>query len=245
MASTQSIGFWRGFAAPFSAARQLLGLPRAWPYMLVPALVFLLLEAGFVAVSWRFVRPWVRDVFTGQAWWQHGASVISWLAVLLAAALGWLLSATFAPALSSPALERVVDIAETSLSAPARAPLGFFAEFSCGLRSLLLSSLVSLPVFIALTLLEMVAPPVAVVTTPLKLLIGALGVAWGLFDYPLSLRGVGARERFAFMRRHFAAVFGFGLAFSLVFWLPCFGILMLPIGVFASTRLYWQIQRAQ
>ncbi|HYP86774.1 MAG TPA: hypothetical protein VEQ59_01435, partial [Polyangiaceae bacterium] len=79
---------------------------------------------------------------------------------------------------------------------------------------------------------------------PLKLLIGALGVAWGLFDYPLTLRGVGALQRLAFVRRHFSAVLGFGVAFSLVFWLPCFGILMLPVGAAAATRLYWQIERS-
>jgi uncharacterized protein involved in cysteine biosynthesis len=93
-------------------------------------------------------------------------------------------------------------------------------------------------------LLELFVPPLAVVITPLKLLLGALGVAWGLFDYPLTLRGIGARQRFAFMKRHFTVVLGFGSAFSLLFWLPCVGLLMLPVGVAAATRLYWEIERA-
>ena len=80
--------------------------------------------------------------------------------------------------------------------------------------------------------------------SPLKLLLGALGVAWGLFDYPLTLRGIGARQRLRFMSQHFAVVLGFGSAFSLVFWLPCFGLLMLPVGVAAATQLYWEIERA-
>jgi hypothetical protein len=46
------------------------------------------------------------------------------------------------------------------------------------------------------------------------------------------------------MSRHFAVVLGFGSAFSLVFWLPCLGVVMLPVGVAAATQLYWEIERA-
>jgi uncharacterized protein involved in cysteine biosynthesis len=45
------------------------------------------------------------------------------------------------------------------------------------------------------------------------------------------------------MRRHFSAVLGFGAAFTLVFWVPCFGTLMLPVGVAAATALYWAALR--
>ena len=51
MAKAQRLGFWRGFSAPFGAARRLFGLPQAWPWLLVPALVFVLLELAIVAVS--------------------------------------------------------------------------------------------------------------------------------------------------------------------------------------------------
>jgi uncharacterized protein involved in cysteine biosynthesis len=246
MQAVRSIGFWRGFAAPFGALRQLASLPRAWPFVAVPALAFVAIEAAIVCASWRFLAPWLRhELLGGRTLRNLTASAASWFAVLVVAALGLLLAALLAPAISAPALERIVRLVEVDLRAPARAPLGFFAELGCGVRSLLLGSIITLPLVIALTLLEIVAPPLAVATTPLKLLLGALGVAWGLFDYPLTLRGVGARERFAFMGRHLSAVLGFGLAFSLVFWLPCFGIIMLPVGVAAVTRLYWEIERAQ
>jgi len=241
-----AIGFWRGFVAPFGALRQLIGSPRAWPLMLVPALVFGLLEALVVAASWHFLKPWVSGWLAGDGTLrQVGATAASWLAVAMAALIGWLLAGFLAPVVSAPALEGIVSITETELGVPARAPLGFVAEFWCGFRSLLMSTAVTLPLVVALTLLEMVVPPAAVVATPLKLLLAALGLAWGLFDYPLTLRGIGARERFAFMRRHFSVVLGFGAAFSLVFWLPCCGLVMLPVGVAAATRLYWAIERAQ
>jgi uncharacterized protein involved in cysteine biosynthesis len=241
----KAIGFWCGFVAPFAAARQLLGLPRAWPLMLVPLLMFGLVEAIVVGVSWRFLKPWAYAELSGGGSLQElGATAASWISVLFAGVLGWFVAGLLAPALSAPALERVVGITEQDLAVPARAPLGFLAEFWCGFRSLLVSSAVSIPLVVALTLLEMIVPAVALVATPLKLLLASLGVAWGLFDYPLTLRGVGARARFAFMRRHFSVVLGFGAAFSLLFWLPCFGIAMLPVGVAAATRLYWEIERA-
>lgn len=242
MAGRAVVGFGRGFAAPFGAARSLLGTPRAWPLALVPAIVFVVLEGAVVLGAWHYVKPWVNERLAGGGSWQAtGAVVASWLSVVLITGLGWLLSAQLAPALSAPALERIVAIVERELGAPERRELGFFAELACGLRATLLSLAVTLPLIIGLTLLELVASPVAVVTTPLKLAIGALGVAWSLFDYPLTLRGMRLRERLAFLRRHFAAVFGFGVAFSLLFWVPCFGVLMLPLGVAGATRLYWEI----
>ena len=138
-----------------------------------------------------------------------------------------------------------MGLVELELRAPPRAALGFWAELGCGLRSLLLSSVITVPIVLGLTLLELLLPPAAVVATPLKLMIAALGVAWGLFDYPLTLRGIGARQRLAFVNHNAGAVLGFGAAFALLFWLPCCGILMLPVGVIAATRLYWEIERAQ
>lgn len=245
MSSAQAVGFWRGFSSLFVALKSLLRAPSAWPFALVPVVIFFLLEAGFVSLSWLVVKPWVDEAVTGPGRWRElSGDVASWASFLLTAALGWVVSAFFVPPLSAPALERLVAIVEAELAVPERAPLGVLAELWCGLRSSLVSSAISLPLILALTLLELLVPPIAIVATPLKLLIGALGVAWGLFDYPMTLRGIGVRQRFAFINRHAAPVLGFGTAFALVFWLPCCGVLLLPVGVIAATRLFWQIERA-
>jgi uncharacterized protein involved in cysteine biosynthesis len=253
MVTRHAIGFGRGFLAPFGAMGSLLRSPRAWPFALVPSLLFGVLELAFVALAWLYLRPRVTQAVAGASWleWigiealQRAVPELASLgAVLLAAWLGWRLSAPLASALSSPALERLVGITEAELGAPERAPLGFLSELGCGARSMLLGLALTVPLEVALTLLELLIPPVSVVTTPGKFLLGALGVAWGLFDYPLTLRGMRARERFSFMIRHLSVVLGFGIAFALVFLVPCFGTLMLPVGVVAATRLYWVIERA-
>jgi uncharacterized protein involved in cysteine biosynthesis len=239
-----ALGFWRGFSALFSALRTLAGMPRVWPLMLVPAVVFSLLELTCVALSWHFLEPWVaRNISGSGALHRFGTLALTLGLVTIAGVLGWVVAGLLTPMLSSPALERVVLHCERQLGVPERRPLGFWAELGCGARSLLVSSLLTLPLLLGLTLLELVAPPTAVVVTPLKIVIGALGIAWGLFDYPMTLRGLGARARLGFMGRHFSAMLGFGAAFTLVFWVPCFGTLMLPVGVAAATALYWSAER--
>lgn len=234
------VGFARGFVAPIGAAKQLLTTPRAWPFALVPAVVFLVLESGVVLASWRYLKPWVdRSVGGGGLGWFFGV-----VSVLVLAALGWWLSLQLTQTLSAPALERIVGIVESDLGAPERAPLGFFAELACGLRATALSLALTLPLIAGLSLLELVASPLAIVTTPLKLLLAALGLAWSMFDYPLTLRGMGVSDRLHFASRHFSAVLGFGVAIFLVFWIPCLVVLMLPVGVAGATRLYWEIERA-
>jgi CysZ protein len=232
----------------------LFRLTSAWPYACVPIVVFLLLETICVYASLRFVKPWLDTVLTvdddwggALAWLLTKLAVAgAWLGTLGAVALGWLVSLLLAQPVSAPALERIVTIVERDLGAPARTPLGVLAEFWCGLRSALVSGAVTVPLIIGLTLLELLFPVTAVVATPLKLLIGALGVAWSLFDYPLTLRGVGARERVALMRRHASLVLGFGAAFALVAAIPCCGALvMLPLGVVAATQLLFEIDGAR
>jgi CysZ protein len=244
-AKQQALGFWRGFSALFAASRSMLSQTRAWPFALVPALVFVLLEGAVVYGAIELVKPAINAKLSGEGFWRELlGDAAAWLAVVVTAGLGWIVSAALTPPISAPALERIVGIVEQELGVPERKPLSLLAEFWCGFRSMLLGSAITLPIVIGLTLLELVFAPAAVVTTPLKLIVGALGVAWGLFDYPLTLRGVRARERFAFVNRHAGVVLGFGSAFALVFWLPCCGIIMLPVGVAAATRLLWEIERS-
>jgi len=167
-----------------------------------------------------------------------GASALSWFSVAVGGVVGWFVAALLTPLLSAPALERIVGLVEADLGAPPRRALGALGELACGLRAAALGIALFLPPVIALTLLELALPPVAVITTPIKLALGALGVSWNLLDYPLTLRGIGARARIAFVKAHAASALGFGAAFTLSFWLPCCGILLLPVGVAAATELF-------
>jgi CysZ protein len=233
--------FWLGFSSLPAGIKLLLEVPRALGYAVVPSFIFLLLEGGFIWLSVRLLQPWVTALLTS-AFNADTASALGWLATALAAVMGWVFAGLLAPVISAPALERIVRAIETELGAPPRPPLGFWKELWCGLQCQLFGSVLAIVFMTILTSAELLLPHTAIIATPSKLLIGALGLAWGLFDYPLTLRGMPVRERLAFLQRHAACVIGFASSFALAFWLPCCGVVLLPAGVAASTLLVVKLQ---
>jgi uncharacterized protein involved in cysteine biosynthesis len=90
---------------------------------------------------------------------------------------------------------------------------------------------------VLLTVVGWIFPPAVFVTFPLKVLLGALMIAWDLVDYPLALHGVRLGDRFRWAGRNFFAVLGFGLSATLFFAVPGLGLLALPCGVAGATRM--------
>jgi len=239
------LGFWEGFSSLLEGVKLLWRLPRAWPFALVPTLLFLLFEGAFATLTLRYLKPWVLSALAGEGTLRDVASqAAAWTATVVAISVGWIVAGLLAPASSGPALEHVVSLVEKEIGAEPRASLGFWRELWCGLRAQFLGAALALSIIIVLTMLEFFVPPTVVITTPSKMLVGALGLAWGLFDYPLTLRGVPARERLVFLQQHAAPLAGFGCAFALAFWLPCCGVVLLPAGVAAATSLLERLRRA-
>src|SRR5262249_35724159 len=149
------------------------------------------------ALAVLVARPWllVRLPHATGAFGRAGSGIAGWGFALVCSVLGWYLALALAPTLSAPALERIVDVVERRAGAPARARLGFWRELGCGLRSLAGAACLALPASALLWLVGVVVPAATPVTLPLGSFVGALLVAWGLFDYPLTLRGFGFRRR--------------------------------------------------
>lgn len=237
------VGFRVGFASVFRAFGFLLRAHRLWPIACVPGLLLLVLAAAAVGGALFGLRPaivaWLSPEGTGAA--AVGATIAGWLLSALAALAGLLVAVALTPPLSAPALERIVTERERTLAAPERRPLGFFVEMWFGLKAQLFAAAFAVPLLTALWVVDLLAPPAAVVTVPLKIIVVAFALAWNLLDYPLTLRGVGLRDRLSLLRAYKGATFGFGVAFAALFWLPCFQVLMLPVGVAAATELVWRL----
>lgn len=241
--------FWFGASSVFRGAGFVVASPRAWPYALVPALLLSLLVAGFGTLSLTVVRELVLGWALGTdappapdgSFGRFFAEVAAWAVTLVALAAGIVVALAITPPLSGPALERIVALREAELGAPPREDLGFFAEMLCGLRAQAFLLFFAVPIVIALWIVEIFFPPAAIVTAPLAFLVTSFSLAWNLFDYPLTLRGVRMRDRFGLAMRHKPAFFGFGIAFAILFWVPCLGVLLLPVGAAASTHLLWRI----
>jgi len=216
--------------------------PALWPFALFPAALAAGLSALGVWASLSLLVPAVAQAFSSDGTLGGGAAqAIAWAAGLGAAAIAIFFAMAIAPPLSGPVLERIVAAQEADLGAPPRKPLGFFAEMGCGVRSVVFGAMLIVPSQAILWFADVLVPGAAFVTPPLKLLVAALAIAWNLVDYPLTLRGVPMRERFAVVMANRRAVLGFGLAFAALFWLPCCGLLLLGVGVAAATRLVWTV----
>jgi CysZ protein len=224
---------WRGFGF-------ITGQRSTWALAAVPVLVFTALALVLGWFSIAHVGPWLAEVVLPEAESALGTSIkvgVRWLGAALSGYVGLLLAALLAPPLSAPALEALVRQQEAALGLPARPPHGFWRELVTGFSAQLLAIGVTVPLLAVLWIAALVVPVLGPFVLLLKGLIVAAAVAWNLFDYPLTLRGIPASERLGIVRRHVGATFGFGLAFAALFWIPCTGIVLLPVGVVAAARL--------
>jgi uncharacterized protein involved in cysteine biosynthesis len=232
------LGFARGVTSLPRALAEISRSPELWALSVVPSLALLLLTGLFSSLAVLGARPWlVARLPHASAYGRAGDEAAGWVVAALLAWLGWYVALGLAPVLSAPALERIVDVVERRAGAPARKPLGFLRELGCGLRSLVGAACLTLPLSFVLWVLGVALPAAAPVTFALSAVLGALLVAFSLFDYPLTLRGFGFRARLAFVREHLACVAGFGAAFALAFSLPCCAVALLPVGTVAAARL--------
>jgi CysZ protein len=112
------------------------------------------------------------------------------------------------------------------------------------LKVSLISLAVGLPLVAGLTVVGLLVPAAAVVTLPLKFVVSAILVAWDLLDYPLGRRGLGVGARLRWFGAHMGAVLGFGSFAAVVLFIPCAGLLLLPVGVAGATALVVRAERA-
>lgn len=233
----RAIGFFYGARTLVSAFGRVVRAPGTWPYVLIPTLVFGVLCTLSISLVFLFARPALDRALQGltSVGWLH--EILLWVSLAGSALLGVLVALLLTTPLSAPALEHLVRRTEAELGVPERASLGFFREMACGLRAQIAPLAWTVPAWFLLLGLDAIAPFLAPLTVTVRALLAAFGVAWALIDYPLTLRGVPVRTRFALLRRAPGALLGFGGAFALLFWVPGCGLVFLGVGVVGATEL--------
>ncbi len=238
--NSRRVGFADGVTSLARGFAFIAGQRSTWALAAVPVLIFTLLAFALGWFSVVHVGPWLADVVLPEAQSTLGTGIkvgVRWLGSALSGYVALLLAALLAPPLSAPALEALVRRQEAALGLPPRPSHGFWRELVTGFSAQLLVLGVTVPLLGALWITALLAPALSPFALVFKGLVVAVAVAWNLFDYPLTLRGIAASERLSVMRRYSGATFGFGLAFAALFWVPCTGIVLLPVGVVAAARL--------
>lgn len=229
-----------GVGALLAGAWFVASRPRTWPVAAVPALIALLLSVAAIWLSFDWAGPWLGELAFAQpdgTWTSVARSSVRWLGSLFAAYLSLLLALALTPTLSAPALEHLVRLQEEALGAPERPRRGFWFELRCEIEAQLVALAVVLPLALGLWVVGLALPPLLPLVALLNGVLVSMAVAWNLLGYPLTLRGVRARERMRLMARHAPAVLGFGAAFAALSLLPGAALLLLPAGVVGATRL--------
>jgi CysZ protein len=218
------MGFFSGAGSFFQGMAFVVSTPRVWPRAAVPMLVALAVFAGFIALG----------IF-GATRWTHGVYVV--LLAIPVVLLALVLALTLAQPLSGWALDGIVRAQRRELGLPELPSGGVVAAMLSSLGAALLGLAIGTPLIVLLTVVAWVAPPAVFVTVPLKILVGALMIAWDLVDYPLAMRGTRLGDRLRWAGRNFGAFCGFGLAATAFFAVPGLGLLALPCGVAGAARL--------
>lgn len=241
------IGLFDGVAAMFRGAWFIVSTPGVWGLSLVPALMALVLM-----VACAVLGIWGAVLLSNLI---IGASATGWMLVALwsmriaLSALALLVAVPIALSLAQPlsgfALDKIAREQEKKLGVPPWPEMSLGAQMWLSLQVTFTALAFGLPILGGLTTVTTMFPVAAVVTIPLKFLVGALMVAWDFLDYPLGLRGATIGGRIQFFKSHFGAMLGFGVAGALLLLIPFVGLLILPIGVAAGARLVVEHEKRQ
>jgi CysZ protein len=239
----RELGAFTGLRALVGGARFILRTPQIWIHALIPSVVLVVLVAVAAWFSFSWFGPLVGSLISAPTTWYEklGADLLRYLGAILATTLGALVALAVTPPLCGPALERIVVAQERAWGVPERPDLSLFQEFLCGIRAQACAAAFALPLLTLLWVIDFVIPVAAIVTTLLKFVVAAFALAWNMFDYALTLRGVPMRDRVRLVMRHKAVSFGFGASFVVLFLVPCCAVILLPVGVAAGARTLWTI----
>jgi CysZ protein len=232
------LGFFAGVRALFGGIGFIVSRPSVWGWAMIPVFfATALFGASFAFAVWGG-NLLSHDIVSGNG---TLSSIGMWTLRVLFWIVGLVVAFVIAFSLAQPisgfALEAIVRRQESALGGKSWPDQPFFHGALRSLRVSLTALAIGLPILGILALITFLAPPASVVTVPLKFAVTGLLAAYDFLDYPFSVRGLGVRERLAFMKREIWAVLGFGLGMAAILLVPGVGLFLLPLGVAGATRM--------
>jgi CysZ protein len=232
--SDEPLGVLDGLRAFAGGVVFIVSTPSVWGWSLVPVGFMALLSLGLCGLSWWGAWEASRAL-VGET--NFGTWTLAVLFGLLGATIAMLIALTLAQPCSGFALEAICRVQERAMVGRASPAVSYWWSLGRNLKVVVATLIVGGGVMAALTVVEFLFAPAAVVTVPLKFLVGGWLMAWNFLDYPFGLRGMGVRAGLGWIGRHFGAVTIFGLAWWSLVLFPGMVLFLLPMGVAGAARL--------
>jgi CysZ protein len=227
-------GVLGGLNAFFGGIGFIVSTPAVWGWSFVPLGFMAILSIGVCGLSWW--GAWeASKAMIGEA--NFGTWTLTVLFGLMGAMLALLIALTLAQPCASFALEAICRAQERAMVGRATPAVPYWASLLRNLKVIVATLILGSGSMLLLFTIEFFFLPAAIVTVPLKFLIGGWLMAWNFLDYPLGLRGMGLRASIGWVFRHFGAVTVFGMTWWSLVLFPGAVLLLLPMGVAGATRL--------
>lgn len=170
-----------------------------------------------------------------------GRMVLGFLRVL-SLGMGVLGGMGLAYGLSGPVLQSVCETVAEQLGMAAQPPQPFWQSMALASVLAFVGMLIALMGEGLLALIDVLLPPLALLTLPLGALLAGMMVLWSIFDIPMRHQQMGPQARLAFFRTHFRACLGFSAALAILLFLPILDLFFLPAAVAGATLLLQKIR---
>jgi|SRR5689334_5601592 len=229
----------RGAAYPFRAASLVLRVPRLRRLTALCAVFTLLIFSGWAWALWTFLPRLLETL------WRHPEGAAGWLwelTLIVSGALAWLLGAATLPLLAlAPLEDTLVAATEAAVGAPPAPPSGIAGAARQAVSAVARTALRVTLLLVGqalLLVLQLVVPAGAPAWVGAGVVWTALFACAEYLDPPLARRGGSFAEVRQVLARRTALALGFGLAVTVLLWVPLLNLFLLPLAVVAGTLLH-------
>jgi CysZ protein len=241
--------FVRGLVYPargLAILRRHGGLSRYW---LPPIVLTLLALIASLILSVRYHDDLVNLVWgmpVGDDWLSRLLEALHYVlqsvALVTAFALSLVACVALASVFAAPfndALSAAIEERETSTPSPPFSLAGMLRDLSRTVRLELIKLLVYVGVLGPLLLVSWFVPGIGpFLYTAFAALFTVLYFALDYLDWPASRRGYGVRQRLTLLSVRPLTTLGFGVAVSILLFIPILNLFLMPLAVAGGTRLF-------
>jgi CysZ protein len=230
--------FW-GASLPVKAALLVLRTPRLRALAMLCAAVTLLVFCLWGWALWAWLPEWLGQVWSPP----RGSSRFLWqLTAVLTGALLWLVGAAILPLLAlAPLQDPLVAATEAAVGSPPAPAVGALGGARQAVKALGHTALRVALLLVGqalLLVLQLAVPAGAMVWWVAGWGWTALWACAEYLDAPLSRRDRPFSEVRQVLVRRTSLALGFGLALTLLLWIPLVNLFLVPVAVAAGTLLH-------